>query len=217
MKNMMFALFVVSISFADAETLTLSDPSSFQSYSQSGMTAALDSARMFNGVSTIKITKNSGQYAGLTFSSVDPISSVSYYQYDEFGTSSPFYNYIFLYDSPTSSKWLVWRDSGYNGTIGADGGENFFPYGSLTRKVGWQKVEAIMDSSYINFKLNDVLVARFASTNPIEKVAFDISGGGSNVSYNISPVTITTVPEPSALSLLAIGLGGLALVRRRRL
>ena len=27
---------------------------------------------------------------------------------------------------------------------------------------------------------------------------------------------VTTVPEPSALSLLAIGLGGLALVRRRK-
>lgn len=216
MRSMLLAFFVASVSSAVAETLTLSNPSSFQSRSQSGMTAVLDSERLFNGESTIKITKYSGQYAELTFSSANPITSVSYYQYDEFGTSSPFYNYIFLYDSPTFSKWLVWRDSGYNGTIGADGGENFFPYGSLTRTIGWQKVEAIMDSSYINFKLNDVLVARFASSNPIEKVAFDISGGSGIVSYNISPVTIITIPEPSALSLLVLSGVVVALGRRKK-
>lgn len=41
------------------------------------------------------------------------------------------------------------------------------------------------------------------------------SGGDATGSYGFS-VTLTTIPEPSAFSLLAVGLGGLALVRRRR-
>ena len=40
------------------------------------------------------------------------------------------------------------------------------------------------------------------------------SGGGTG-SYGFS-VTLTTIPEPSALSLLAFGLGGLVMMRRRR-
>jgi hypothetical protein len=42
------------------------------------------------------------------------------------------------------------------------------------------------------------------------------SGGDASGSYGFS-VTLTTIPEPSALSLLAVGLGGLAMMRRRRL
>jgi hypothetical protein len=42
------------------------------------------------------------------------------------------------------------------------------------------------------------------------------TGGDATGSYGFS-VTLTTIPEPSALSLLAVGLGALALVRHRRL
>ena len=41
------------------------------------------------------------------------------------------------------------------------------------------------------------------------------TGGDATGSYGFS-VTLTTIPEPSALSLLAFGLGGLAMMRRRR-
>jgi hypothetical protein len=41
------------------------------------------------------------------------------------------------------------------------------------------------------------------------------TGGDATGSYGFS-VTLTTIPEPSALSLLAVGLGGLAMMRRRR-
>jgi len=41
------------------------------------------------------------------------------------------------------------------------------------------------------------------------------SGGDASGSYGFS-VTLTTIPEPSVLSLLAVGLGGWAIVRRRR-
>jgi hypothetical protein len=39
---------------------------------------------------------------------------------------------------------------------------------------------------------------------------------GPNVEVNLFGLRVASVPEPSALSLLAIGLGGLALVRRRK-
>jgi hypothetical protein len=42
------------------------------------------------------------------------------------------------------------------------------------------------------------------------------SGGDATGSYGFS-VTLSTIPEPSALSLLAFGLSGLAILRRRRL
>ena len=42
------------------------------------------------------------------------------------------------------------------------------------------------------------------------------SGGDALGSYGFS-VTLTTIPEPTALSLLAVGLGGWAMMRRRRL
>ena len=41
------------------------------------------------------------------------------------------------------------------------------------------------------------------------------TGGDATGRYGFS-VTLTTIPEPSALSLLAIGLGALAMIRRRR-
>lgn len=41
------------------------------------------------------------------------------------------------------------------------------------------------------------------------------SGGDATGSYGFS-ITLTTIPEPSALSLLAFGLGGWAMMRRRR-
>ena len=41
------------------------------------------------------------------------------------------------------------------------------------------------------------------------------SGGDATGSYGFS-VTLTTIPEPSALSLLSVSLGGLAMIRRRR-
>ena len=42
-----------------------------------------------------------------------------------------------------------------------------------------------------------------------------LNTGGGTGSYGFS-VTLTTIPEPSALSLLAFGLGGLVMMHRRR-
>ena len=218
MKKLIIGIILVLGQKSFCGTVTYNDPSHFQPYGQGSFSISTDTNRLFNGESTIKISKSSGQYAGLFFNSVDPISRISYYQYDEFGSSTPFYNYIFMYYTPNFSKWITWRDSGYGGTIGVEGGgdENYLPYGSLARSVGWHKIDAIVDDQYINFKIDDVAIGRATYTDPIFKVAFDISGGGGNVSYNIAQVTVQTVPEPSAVSLLSFGLGGLAMMRRRR-
>jgi hypothetical protein len=49
-----------------------------------------------------------------------------------------------------------------------------------------------------------------------DKFAISALSSGIDVDTFIDNVSIQTVPEPSALSLLAIGLGGLAMLRRRR-
>ncbi len=46
--------------------------------------------------------------------------------------------------------------------------------------------------------------------------AFYIENDFGNDNWGIDTVSFSTVPEPSALSLLAVGLGGLAMMRRRR-
>jgi hypothetical protein len=43
-----------------------------------------------------------------------------------------------------------------------------------------------------------------------------VSGSPTDQTPYVNAMTVTQVPEPSALSLLAIGLGGLAMLRRRR-
>jgi hypothetical protein len=53
--------------------------------------------------------------------------------------------------------------------------------------------------------------------NYLDGYGISISGTNGNFPFaTIEKLTISYVPEPSALSLLAIGLGGLAMMRRRR-
>lgn len=57
---------------------------------------------------------------------------------------------------------------------------------------------------------------QFIADGSINQIYFSYSGTSSGTLSSVSILADTAVPEPSALSLLAVGLGGLALVRRRR-
>jgi hypothetical protein len=85
-------------------------------------------------------------------------------------------------------------------------------------------------NEWIDFRITDngSMVALYLGdlANPIVTATTVLSPGNRisfNNSYNpgqvvsIDSVTVASVPEPSALSLLVIGLGGLAMIRSRRL
>ena len=213
------ALFVAGFnSCLLGETVTLGSPENFQPYGNFGYSAVSDSIRTFMNEPTMRISILNGgnaSWAGLSYTSTKPIQAVTYYQFDESGPATPFYNYLYLGDTT-----FAWQDAGLGGRIASYGGEN---YSNIYRSIGWHKVEANIDDlsgsngvGFIRYKIDDIEVARISITNPILTLAFDISSAGrGSFSYNISQVTLVNIPEPSALSLLAVGLGGWALVRRR--
>ncbi|MFA9197319.1 MAG: PEP-CTERM sorting domain-containing protein [Aliarcobacter sp.] len=111
--------------------------------------------------------------------------------------------------------------------IGSDDGLTFADLSSFTYVANGA------DGSVVNYGgasgifgdgIADGMVVQTLSLNPGSYSLFvggaqyyDLmnSGGDATGSYGFS-VTLSTIPEPSALSLLAVGLGGLSLVRRRR-
>jgi hypothetical protein len=110
--------------------------------------------------------------------------------------------------------------------IGNDDGETFADLSSFTY------VGNGADGSAANYGpaagifgdgIADGMVVQTLSLNPGSYSLFVggaqyyglMNSGGGTGSYGFS-VTLTTIPEPSALSLLIIALGGLAMIRRRR-
>ena len=110
--------------------------------------------------------------------------------------------------------------------IGNDDGETFADLSSFTY------VGNGADGSAANYGgasgifgdgIADGMVVQTLSLNPGSYSLFVggaqyyglMNSGGGTGSYGFS-VTLTTIPEPSALSLLAFGLGGLVMLRRRR-
>ena len=73
---------------------------------------------------------------------------------------------------------------------------------------------SIFDSGdSVTVKINGIeIMSVVTSYSTGSKIAFDSRQPGGNVSYS----NIQIVPEPSVLSLLAFGLSGLAMIRRRR-
>jgi len=59
-------------------------------------------------------------------------------------------------------------------------------------------------------------VIYFTATSDVEVLSVGGASGPLWVEVDNVSVTVAAVPEPSALSLLAVGLGGLAVIRRRR-
>jgi hypothetical protein len=67
------------------------------------------------------------------------------------------------------------------------------------------------NNSYADWTL---LSGNFVAT--ANSTAIEMGTYTSDNFHTVSNVSVTAVPEPSALSLLAVGLGGLAMMRRRR-
>ena len=91
--------------------------------------------------------------------------------------------------------------------------------------TSWNKVSVSMLDGVASMYVNDVLQNTLSFSGQVPTINADIIIGGSinpGDPVTMVPVersfdqVVITVPEPSALSLLAVGLGGLAMMRRRR-
>jgi len=91
--------------------------------------------------------------------------------------------------------------------------------------TSWNKVSVSMLDGVASMYVNDVLQNTLSFSGQVPSINADIIIGGSinpGDPVTMIPVersfdqVVITIPEPSALSLLAIGLGGLAMMRRRR-
>ena len=102
-------------------------------------------------------------------------------------------------------------------------GATYYPYRTLDVSVGGLFLYA--DDLTLNGTQSDQrrpLVYRFEVTPSRSSIDIVLTNGGNvpgsrtDTNPYVNAMTVTQVPEPSALSLLAIGLGGLAMLRRRR-
>ena len=202
------------IGSASAQTLlTTNDFTLSNSGNGCSSSLTIDYLNEVNGSPSFKINMFNGSYASwvsANYTSATPITEISYQQYEQYGTSSPFYNYLYI--GPTTFAWL---DSGYGGSIQDFGGTNYYP--SLARSVGWHTIDAIVNSNSISYSIDNVLVATCANTNPLYTVGFNLSSaGGGSYSYDISQVVVAAVPEPSSYVLFCIGSIGLMMLLRRK-
>jgi hypothetical protein len=142
----------------------------------------------------------------------DPVSSISYAYYDQFGAASPFYMYLFL--GPAT---LAWQDAGLSGNTLIYGGVNLI---SPTRSAGsWNTVSVSLFGNAITYSLNNNFLGYYLLdnvTSPISLAGFGIASAGPGThSMYIDNVTVTTVPEPSTWALLLAGAAATFAARRR--
>jgi hypothetical protein len=184
-----------------------------------GASQSLNSSIVYSGSHSLQITTSAP--SGLTFATAnlqmsDPISALTYNYYDAFGSSSPFYMYLFL--GPAT---LAWQDAGLAGNTLIYGGVNL--PGSPVRVPGsWNTVSVNLFDNAITYSLNSNFIGYYLhdkATSPITLAGFGIaSAGPGTYSMYIDNVTVTTVPEPSTWALLLGGAaaGLLRFARKRR-
>jgi hypothetical protein len=204
-----------------ASTVLSSDQSSSPAQSAQGLLTATRNAR------------NIGELGFL-----DGTSDVIIFRfdfYDSNGTASPYRQYAELDDGlfPNSSGQLF--AMGLNNNIasshymarilGFDGGSgagSFFKLdgvGAPTRSTGWNTLEAQISDTSISYYVNGIL-SKTLDISALTDRSLDTVKIGSNLSstqiayFDNIYVARMAVPEPSALSLAAIGLGALLLRRK---
>jgi len=148
----------------------------------------------------------SEQYNGYRFytyiNSVDTYYS-GLYRDNQDGTSTTL---VSAWTGPfTDSKVInAWSNLTLNVAVNA---------GSTDLSMVWSGVKAdgVTPYTYTVFSYSDTSAGRYTSGSGL---GWGLKGAGSGNGYFIDEITVTAVPEPACLSLLA--LGGLALLRRRR-
>lgn len=181
-----------------------------------GASQSLSSTYAHSGSHSLKITTTTP--SGLTFATAnmqmgDPVTALSYSYYDQFGSGSPFYMYLFL--GPAT---LAWQDAGLAGNTLIYGGFSLSP---PARVAGiWNNVSVSLYDNAITYSLNGQFIGYYLldnATAPISLAGFGIASAGPGThSMYIDSVTVTTVPEPSTYSLLVLiaSFGLLRAVRR---
>jgi hypothetical protein len=150
---------------------------------------------MFSGSSAITVNfANTARYVGLWWSSAGDDDNVKLYGWED-GVETLFREFTI---ADLSS--MVGSKNAPNNVVAYDGktysGSSYFG-----NPNGGTETSSIF--TFINFQVIEPGLT-------FSKVSL------SGVNFEVDNLTSSPVPEPSAFSLLAIGLGGLALVRRRR-
>jgi hypothetical protein len=118
---------------------------------------------------------------------------------------------LLLWNSSNTFQWVTPGPLAKDTVLGSGaslGGDNYyFPMYSSSSSAYWGLAYAVGGG---NFNYGWVQLSYNASTTTATFL-----GAAINTTPNES-ILVGQVPEPSALSLLAIGLGGLAILRRRR-
>ena len=119
----------------------------------------------------------------------------------------------------TAANTAVYNQSFYAGPADINNAGGLSPYGTMGQGGNvWEWNETAMDGS--NNLADEIRELSGGSWNSSSSSMLDAStrsfGNPSDEDIVIRGFRVASVPEPSALSLLAIGLSGLAMIRRRK-
>jgi formylglycine-generating enzyme required for sulfatase activity len=118
----------------------------------------------------------------------------------------------------TAANTAVYNQSFYAGPADINDAGGLSPYGTMGQGGNvWEWNETAMDGS--NNLADEIRELSGGSWNSSSSMLDASTRSFSNPSYEDTVIygfRVASVPEPSALSLLAIGLSGLAMIRRRK-
>jgi hypothetical protein len=202
-------------------------PSSFSLTGQGGaFSQSITPTNDYAGSQALRLSltcNGASQWAQTSIVFPTNVQQVSFLIYDQYAANSPVYYYFGLEDSlenPLSTlDGLYWTDGGFGGTKSSSVG--IFESSAVTnvRTIGWHKLEATITSDSIEYRMdgNYLGTKSIDSSRRVDRVLFQIANAGNQGTNSllIDDLSITTIPEPSTLTL-----GGLAVLgccfRRKR-